>query len=152
MQKIQKLTWASYGTVTEIAQTTAQSESFIHSLQGQVAAIAGGVNLSAQDRESISGLSTRFEILGSDLARIGTAESSLGDRMGELSGDIIGQIGTVQTNINGVTNLIQSSTRNLGIQLQNGLDQMCSSLENYVAKQDVLELSEAANQRLVSYS
>ncbi|KAF2798588.1 hypothetical protein K505DRAFT_333281 [Melanomma pulvis-pyrius CBS 109.77] len=149
LQELRSQLSICYGSITETAQITAQSGSLIHSLQGQVAAIASGANLSTQDRESISGLSTRFETLGSDLgARIGTAESSLGDGMGELRGDIIGRIGTVQTHINGVTHLIQSSTQNLGNQLQNGLDQMCSSFENYAAKQDVVELSEAANQKL----
>jgi hypothetical protein len=85
-------------------------------------------------------------------ARVGIAESSLGDRMSELRGDITGKIGTVQTNINGLTDLIQSSNRGLDTKLRNGLDQMCNSLENYAAKQDTLELSEAANQRLVRLS
>ena len=98
-------------------------------------------------------LGTHVETLASDLgARIGTAESSLSDRMSELGGDINGKIGTVQTSINGLADLMQSSTRDLDVKLRNGLDQMCSSFENYVAKQDTLELSEAANQRLVRLS
>jgi hypothetical protein len=98
-------------------------------------------------------LGIRVETLAGDLgARVGIAESSLGDRMSELRGDITGKIGTVQTNINSLADIIQSSNRDLDNKLRNALDQMCNSLESYVAKQDTLELSEAANRRLVRLS